>query len=87
MELLAGKFLTDEFEEGELLLPLIEERRLKLEASPTSLSKLLCVKMLLSDINNNCCRVQELFQRIDDVENNEEEIWKLLACQGLISDE
>ena len=38
LELLAGKFLIDEFQEGEPLLPLIEERRLKLEAS-------LCVKM------------------------------------------
>ena len=87
LELLAGKFLIDEFQEGELLLPLIEERRLKLEASPASLSKLLRVKMLLIDINNNRRRVQELFQRIDDAEDDEEDIWKLLACQGLISDE
>ena len=58
-----------------------------MEASPTSLSKLLRVKMLLSDINNNRRRVQELFQRIDDAEDNEEDIWKLLARQGLISDE
>ena len=43
--------------------------------------------MLLSDINNNRHRVQELFQRIDDAEVNEEDIWKLLARQGLISDE
>ena len=41
----------------------------------TSLSKLLRVKMLLSDINNNRRRVQELFQRIDDAEDNEENIW------------
>ena len=68
-------------------MPLIEERRLKLEASPASLSKLLRVKMLLSDINNNRRRVLELFQRIADAEDNEEDIWKLLARQGLISDE
>ena len=42
---------------------------------------------MFSDINNNRCRVQEIFQRIDDTEDNEEDIWKLLACQGLISDE
>ena len=42
---------------------------------------------MFNDINNNHCRVQELFQRIDDAEDNEEDIWKLLACQGLISDE
>ena len=65
------------------MLPLIEERRLKLEASPASLSKLLRVKMLLSDINNNRRRVQELFRRIDDEEDNEEDIWKLLARLGL----
>ena len=43
--------------------------------------------MLLSDINNNRCHVQELLQRIDNAEDNKEDIWKLLACQGLISDE
>ena len=83
LELLLGKFLIDEFP----LLPLIEEQRLRLEASPASLSKLLRGKMLLSDINNNRRRVQELFQRINDAEDNEEDIWKLLAREGLISDE
>ena len=57
LELLAGKFLIDEFQEGKPLLPLIEEQRLKLEASPASLPKFLRVKMLLSDINNNRRRV------------------------------
>ena len=70
-----------------MLLPLIEDRRLKLEESQVSLLKLLHVKMLLVDINNNRCHVQELFLRIDDVDDNEEDIWKLLAWQGLISDE
>ena len=73
LKLLAGKFLIDGFQEGEPLLPLIEEQRLKLEASPASLSKLLRVKMLLSDINNNRRRVQDLFHRIDDVEDSEED--------------
>ena len=66
--------LIDEIQEGKPLLPLVEEQRLKLEASPTSLSKLLRVKMLLNDINNNRRRVQELLQRIDDAEDNEEDI-------------
>ena len=57
LELLAGKFPIDEFQEGKPLLTLIEEQRLKLEASPASLSKLLRVKMLLSEINNNRRRV------------------------------
>ena len=51
------------------------------------MSKLPRVKMLSSDINNNLRRIQELFQRIDDAEDNEEDIWKLLARQGSISDE
>ena len=50
-----------------------------MEASPASL--------LLSNINNISSRVQELFQRIDDAKDNEEDIWKLLARQGLITDE
>ena len=37
-ELLVGKFLIGEFQEEEPLLPLIEERRLKLEVSPASSS-------------------------------------------------
>ena len=73
--------LIDEIQEGKPLLPVVEEQRLKLEASPTSLSKSLRVKMLLNDINNNRRRVQELLQRIDDAEDNEEDIWKLLARQ------
>ena len=43
LELLAGKFLSNEFQERKPLLPLIEKQRLKLEASPASLSKLLCI--------------------------------------------
>ena len=66
------------------MLPLIEERRPKLEASTASISKYLRVKMLLSDINNNRRSVQEIFQRIDDAEDNEKDIWKLLARQGLM---
>ena len=66
LELLAGKFRIDEFQEGKSLLPLIRERMPKLEPSPASISKLLLVKMLLSDINNN--------RRFDDVEDNEEDI-------------
>ena len=37
LALLAGKFIIDEFQEGESLLPLIEERRLKVEAFPASI--------------------------------------------------
>ena len=49
-----------EIQEGKPLLPLVEEQRLKLEVSAASLSKLLRVKMLLSDINNNRRSVHEL---------------------------
>ena len=85
LELLVGKFLVDEYENEQSLLPLIEERRLKLEASPASKSKLLRMKMLLDDINNNRRRIREIFQRIDHADNNEEDVWKMLVREGLIS--
>jgi len=51
LDLLAGKFLENEFEDnGAQLLSLIEEKRLALEASPASSSKLLRVKILLDDL-------------------------------------
>ena len=87
LDLLAGKFLENEFEDGAQLLPLIEEKRLALEASPAPPSKLLRVKILLDDLQNNRHRIQEIFQRIDDAVENEEDIWKLLVREGLISDE
>ena len=87
LDLLAGKFLENEFEDGAQLLPLIEERRLKLEASPASPSKLLRMNILLYDLQNNRHRIQEIFQRIDDAVDNEEDIWKILVREGLISDE
>ena len=43
--------------------------------------------MLLDDINNNRRRIQEIFQRIDDADDNEADIWKMLAREDLISDE
>ena len=87
LDLLSGKFLENEFDDGVLLLPLIEEKLLALEASPTSPSKLLRMKILLDDLQNNRHRIQEIFQRIDDAEENEESIWKMLVREGLISDE
>ena len=87
LELLPGKFLIDEFEGGQPLLPMIEEQRLKLEVSPASMSKLLQVKMLLDDINNNRRRVQETFNRINNAEDNEEDIWKILVREAIISTE
>ena len=86
--LLADKFLINEFnDDGKQLLPLIEETTLSLEASPVSPSKLLRLKILLDDINNNRRRIQEIFQRIDDAQDNEEDIWKMLVRERLISDE
>ena len=77
--------LIDEYENELSLLPLIEERRLKLEASPASKSKLLRMNMLLDDINTNRCRIREIFQLIDDADDNEEDVWKMPAREGLIS--
>ena len=69
LELLVGKFLVDEYENEQLFLPLIEER----------------MKILLDDINNNSRRIREIFQRIDDADDNEEDVWKMLVREGLIS--
>ena len=80
-----GKFLVDEYENEQSLLPLIEARRLKLEASAAAKSQLLRMNMLLDDINNNRRRIREIFQRIDDADDNEEGVWKMLVRQGLIS--
>ena len=88
MLLLADQFLIQEFkDDGEPLLPLIEEQRLALDASLASPSKLLRIKILLDDINNNRRRIREIFQRINDADDSEEDIWKMLAREGLISDE
>ena len=85
--LLAEEFLIKEFNEhGERLLPLIDERRIALDASPASPAKLLRLKILLDDINSNRRRIREIFQRIDDADDNEDNIWKMLVREGLISD-
>ena len=44
-------------------------------------------KILLDDLQNNRRRIQEIFQRINDAENNEKDIWKIFVREGLISDE
>ena len=64
---------------------MIEERRIKLEASPASKSKLLRMNMLLDDININRRRFRKIFQGIDDADDNEEDVWKMLVREGLIS--
>ena len=74
LELLVGKFLVDECENEQALLPLIEERRLKLEASQAPKSKLLRMKALLDDMNSNRRRIREIFQCIDDAVDNEKEL-------------
>ena len=45
------------------------------------------MKILLDDLQNNRHRIQEIFQRIDDAEDNEEDIWKIFVREGFISDE
>ena len=43
------------------------------------------MNMLLDDIINDRRRIREIFQRIDDADDNEEGVWKMLLCEGLIS--
>ena len=73
--------------DGVELLPLIEEQRRALDKSKATPSTLLRIKILLDDIDSNRRRIQEIFQRIDDANENEEDIWKMLVREGLISDE
>ena len=64
------------------MLPLIDER-----TKVRSISGVIVEITSCEDVIDNRRRVQELFQCIDDAEDNEEDIWKLLARQGLITDE
>ena len=72
--------------DGVELLPLIEEQRRALDKSKATPSTLLRIKILLDDIDSNRHRIQEIFQRIDEANGNEEDIWKMLVREGLISD-
>ena len=83
LEFLVGKFLVDEYEKEQALLPLREERRVKLEASQAPKSKLLHMKTLLDDMNSNRRRIREIFQHVDDADDNEEDVWKMLVREGL----
>ena len=38
-------------------------------------------------MNSNRRRIREIFQRIDDVVDNEADVWKMLVREGLISGE
>ena len=42
------------------------------------------MNMLLDDINNNRRRIREICQRIDDADDNEVGVWKMLVREGLI---
>ena len=70
---LVDRFFVHEFhEDGGELLPLIEERRLTLTSnSKASPSKLLHIKILIDDINSNRLRIQEIFRRINEANENE----------------
>ena len=43
------------------------------------------MNMLLDDIHNNRRQIREIFQRIDDADDNEEDVWKMLVREGFIS--
>ena len=43
------------------------------------------MKTLLDDMNRNRRRIREIFQRIDDAVDNDEDVWKTLVREGLIS--
>ena len=85
---LIGKFLTDEFEEGKLILPLINELITILpttSSSPISWSKQHRLKMLIDGISKNRYRIESIFRLLDEAKDDELSILKGLV-QGLLSD-
>ena len=86
---LIGTFLTDEFEDGKHVLPLINELITTLpttSSSPISRSKQHKLKMLIDDINKNRYRIESIFRRLYEAEENELSILKGLLREDLLSD-
>ena len=66
LEELINTFFTDEFLEGNLILPMINELRTAIENSSISKVKQHRLKMLVDDINNNRYRVRSILTRLSN---------------------
>ena len=75
LEELIGKFLTNEFEDGKPVLLLINGLITTL-SPPISLSKQHRLKMLIDGINKNRYRIESIFSRLDEVQDDELSIFK-----------
>ena len=89
IEKLLEIFFEEEFLDGESIRPQIDELLNKLETSEIPKSNQHRIKMLLDDITKNRYRVEQIIQRLMDVENKEEmsTIIQMLDLDGLLSDE
>ena len=89
IEKLLEDFFVEEFVDGESIKPQINPLLNQLENSKIPKSKQHRIKMLLDDIEKNRYRVEQIFQRLTDVEDKEEmlTVLKTLVREGHLSDE
>ena len=89
LEELIGKFLTNEFEDRKPVLPLINELITTLSStssSPISRARQHSLKMVIDGINKNRYRIDSIFRRLDEAEDDELSILKGLVREVLLSD-
>ena len=89
IEKLLEEFFVEEFVDGETTRPQTKALLNQLESSKIPKSKQHRIKMLLDDIEKNWYRVEQILQRLMDVEDKE---WMLtvlttLVHEGHLSDE
>ena len=89
IEKLLEEYFVEEFVDGETIKPQINALLNQLENSKIPKSKQHRIKMLLDDIEKNRYRVEQIFQRLMDVEDKEEmlTVLKTLVHEGHLSDE
>ena len=89
IEKLLEIFFEEEFLDGELIRPQIDELLNRLETSEIPKSNQHRIKMLLDDITLNRYRIEQNIQRLMDAEDKEamSTILQMLVREGLLSDE
>ena len=88
IEKLLEIFFEEAFLDGESIRPQIDELLNKLETSEIPKSNQHRIKMLLDDITENRCRVEQIIQRLMDAEDKEEmsTILQMMVREGHLSD-
>ena len=89
IENLLETFFVEEFIDGEAIRPRINTLLDQLENSKIPKSKQHRIRMLLNNIEKNRYRVEQIFQRLMDAEDEDNmlHILKALVREGLLSDE